>query len=54
MVTLPGDTLASRVASSLLAVLGCPELVASSYDDYVAKARHPEPLAPCGLRLVAG
>ena len=34
MVTLPGETLASRVASSQLCTLGMPELVAESRDDY--------------------
>ena len=35
MVTLPLETLASRVASSQLVTLGCPELVARDRDDYV-------------------
>ncbi|KAK3577263.1 hypothetical protein CHS0354_030548 [Potamilus streckersoni] len=35
MVTLPGETLASRVASSQLTALGCPELIAVSGEDYV-------------------
>lgn len=30
-----GETLASRVASSQLHCLGCPELVAKSREDYV-------------------
>ena len=34
MVSLPLETLASRVASSQLMALGCPELVAKDYDDY--------------------
>ena len=34
MVTLPGETLASRVASSQLVTLGCPELVAKDRNDY--------------------
>lgn len=34
MVTLPGETLASRVAASQLATLGCPELIASNPQDY--------------------
>lgn len=34
MVTLPLETLASRVASSQLSCLGTPELIANSYDDY--------------------
>ena len=35
MVTLPADTLASRVATSQLQTLGCPELVAKNAEDYV-------------------
>ncbi|CAF0783061.1 unnamed protein product [Adineta steineri] len=34
MISLPLETLASRVGASLLHTLGCPELVAESYDDY--------------------
>ena len=34
MVTLPGETLASRVASSQLKSLGCPELIAKDRTDY--------------------
>lgn len=34
MVTLPGETLASRVASSQLFALGCPELVAKDRHDF--------------------
>lgn len=34
MVTLPLETLASRVASSQLHCLGTPELIASSYEEY--------------------
>ena len=34
MVTLPAETLASRVASSQLKTLGCPELIAKTYRDY--------------------
>lgn len=34
MVTLPQETLASRVASSQLATLGLQELVANSREDY--------------------
>ena len=34
MVSLPLETLASRVASSQLMALGCPELVAKDYEDY--------------------
>lgn len=35
MVTLPKETLASRVASSQLNALGCPELVAKTEEDYI-------------------
>jgi protein O-GlcNAc transferase len=34
MISLPLETLASRVGASLLHTVGCPELVAESYDDY--------------------
>jgi len=34
MVTLAGETLASRVASSQLLTLGCPELIAKDRADY--------------------
>ncbi|XP_077984961.1 UDP-N-acetylglucosamine--peptide N-acetylglucosaminyltransferase 110 kDa subunit-like [Glandiceps talaboti] len=34
MVTLPGETLASRVAASQLHTLGCPELVARTRQEY--------------------
>ena len=34
MVTLAGETLASRVASSQLLTLGCPELIAKDTADY--------------------
>lgn len=34
MVSLPLETLASRVGASLLYTVGCPELVAETYDDY--------------------
>uniref|UniRef100_A0A3B3SY28 UDP-N-acetylglucosamine--peptide N-acetylglucosaminyltransferase 110 kDa subunit n=1 Tax=Paramormyrops kingsleyae TaxID=1676925 RepID=A0A3B3SY28_9TELE len=34
MVTMPGETLASRVAASQLTCLGCPELIAMSRQDY--------------------
>jgi hypothetical protein len=34
MVTLPGETLASRVASSQLATLGLAEMVAASREEY--------------------
>uniref|UniRef100_A0AC35TIE6 TPR_REGION domain-containing protein n=1 Tax=Rhabditophanes sp. KR3021 TaxID=114890 RepID=A0AC35TIE6_9BILA len=35
MVTLPLETLASRVAASQLTALGCPELIAKSREDYI-------------------
>jgi len=35
MVTVPLESLASRVASSQLTAVGCPELVAKNRDDYV-------------------
>jgi hypothetical protein len=38
MITLPGETLASRVAASQLTALGCPELIARSVDEYVELA----------------
>ncbi|XP_071125785.1 UDP-N-acetylglucosamine--peptide N-acetylglucosaminyltransferase 110 kDa subunit-like isoform X1 [Mytilus edulis] len=38
MVTLPGETLASRVASSQLHALGCAELVAKNREDYIKVA----------------
>ena len=34
VVTLPGETLASRVAASQLNTLGCPELVARTRQEY--------------------
>jgi len=38
LLTLPGETFASRVAGSLVTTLGLPELVARDEGDYVAKA----------------
>jgi len=35
MVCLPKETLASRVASSQLKALGCPELIADTRDEFV-------------------
>jgi len=35
MISLPLETLASRVASSQLSAIGCPELVAKNREDYV-------------------
>ena len=34
MITMLGETLASRVAASQLTTLGCPELVATNYHQY--------------------
>ncbi|KAL7671437.1 hypothetical protein ACOME3_006335 [Neoechinorhynchus agilis] len=34
MITFPLDSLASRVAASQLAALGCPELIANSFEQY--------------------
>lgn len=34
MVTLAGETLASRVASSQLLTLGCPEMIAKDRSDF--------------------
>ncbi|XP_043913191.1 UDP-N-acetylglucosamine--peptide N-acetylglucosaminyltransferase 110 kDa subunit [Protopterus annectens] len=34
MVTMPGETLASRVAASQLTCLGCPELIAKNRQEY--------------------
>ena len=34
VITLPGETLASRVAASQLAALGCPDLIARSRSEY--------------------
>jgi predicted O-linked N-acetylglucosamine transferase (SPINDLY family) len=38
LLTLPGDTFASRVGLSLLHVLGLPSLVAPTVDEFVARA----------------
>uniref|UniRef100_A0A7S1G9A1 protein O-GlcNAc transferase n=1 Tax=Bicosoecida sp. CB-2014 TaxID=1486930 RepID=A0A7S1G9A1_9STRA len=38
LITCPGETLASRVASSIVAALDCPELIAASLDDYQERA----------------
>jgi len=38
MLTLPGETFASRVAASLLKSIGMPELIAESREQYVADA----------------
>ena len=34
MITMLGESLASRVAASQLTTLGCPELVATNYKQY--------------------
>lgn len=38
LLTLPGETFASRVGLSLLSTLDLPELIANGVDDYVARA----------------
>jgi hypothetical protein len=38
LLTVPGDTLASRVSSSLVTALGIPELVCQNIDEYEDKA----------------
>jgi predicted O-linked N-acetylglucosamine transferase (SPINDLY family) len=49
LLTLPGETFASRVAGSLLTTLGLPELIARSADGYaeraIALAKTPDSLA---------
>lgn len=40
VVTRQGQTFASRVAASLLAAVGVPELVTATLEDYLALARH--------------
>lgn len=34
MISLPQETLASRVGASLLHTLGCPELITESFEEY--------------------
>lgn len=55
LVTLPGDTFASRVAGSLLHAVDLPELVADSEDDYLTIARtlanEPDMLEACRAKL---
>ncbi|MBI5138158.1 MAG: tetratricopeptide repeat protein [Nitrospirae bacterium] len=57
LLTLSGETFASRVAGSLLSAVGLPELIASDLDGYrglaVALARDPERLAGLRARLAA-
>lgn len=38
LITIPGETFASRVGASLVAAAGCPELIAYSEADYLEKA----------------
>lgn len=40
VITLSGDRHASRVGTSLLSAVGCPDWIAQSDEDYVAKATH--------------
>jgi protein O-GlcNAc transferase len=55
VLTCPGNTFAGRVAGSLLHAIGLDELVATSLDDYEARAlrlaREPEILAQLRARL---
>ncbi|WP_375787873.1 tetratricopeptide repeat protein [Bradyrhizobium sp. Pha-3] len=57
VLTILGDTFASRVAASLLHAIGLPELVAESPEAYehmaVDLATHPEKLAALSARLAA-
>ena len=49
LVTIAGETFASRVAASLLSAVGLPQLIADSFEDYEALAlrlaTHPDELA---------
>lgn len=55
LLTLIGETFASRVAASLLTAVGMPELVMTSFDEYVEHAvalgSHPDQLQFLRLRL---
>lgn len=55
VLTYLGDTFAGRVAASLLQAAGVPSLIASSIEDYAAKAlhftRHPDELRAIRHRL---
>lgn len=57
LVTVVGQTFASRVAGSLLQAIGLPELAAGSFDEYAATAlrlaRDPAALAAVRQRLAA-
>lgn len=56
-MTWPGETFAARVATSLVANVGLPELIAESTDDYERKAvrlaRHQDELSEMRCRLAA-
>lgn len=58
VLTCPGETFASRVAGSLLRVIGLPELIATDMDDYVRLAVElagaPDRLTALRERLAAG
>ena len=57
VVTLAGESLAARVAASLLTAIGLPELITATRADYealaIALARERERLAALGRRLAA-
>lgn len=57
VLTMRGETFAGRVASSLLAATGAPELITTSEDEYealaLALARDPARLAAIRARLIA-
>ena len=57
LLTLGGETFVSRVAGSLLRTIGLPELIATSLEDYEARAlrlaRDPRQLAALRTRLEA-
>ncbi len=57
LVTLAGDTFATRVAGSLLSTIGLPELITSTIEDYSATAlrlaREPKLLGDLKARLIA-
>lgn len=57
LLTMLGGSFPSRVAASLLTTLGMPELIASSLQDYEAKAlhwaQHPEALASLRAKMAS-
>ena len=57
MLTCPGETFASRVASSLLCAIKLPELIATSLQDYediaIRLARDPASLDALKMKLDA-